>query len=235
MYQHPLYGKRAEAASVRLIKRGRKYGITLILATQSPTKDSIPKEVTRNISCGVAFCVGDHIANDGLLGSGKFRAGIRATELRFNTDRGTCVTVGLTDATFELLDSFYVPFEDGIDLVTPVIARAMTQITELRRTGPTAEDTGAGSEPVDHLADIAQVLDGQRRVLTRVVLTRLAELNPSAYEGWTFTDLKSALAEYGIEPVKSDGVMVVRAEDITTALTERNQNADNESDGQAGS
>jgi S-DNA-T family DNA segregation ATPase FtsK/SpoIIIE len=225
LFLHPRHGKQAAELAVRLIKRGRKYGISLILATQSPTKDSIPREVTRNISCGVAFCVGDHVANDGLLGSGKYRAGVRATDLRFNKDRGTAVTVGLTEATFELIDTFYVPFEDGIDHVTPVITRAMANIDHLRRTGPTPTpnpDDGDGSEPVDHLADITAVLDGQRRMLTRVVLTRLAELNPSEYEGWTFTDLKAALAEHGIEPVKSDGVMVVRADDLTQAITTRN-------------
>src|SRR5262249_14875187 len=144
-----------------------------------------PKEVTRNISCGVAFCVGDHIANDGLLGSGKFRAGIRATELRFNTDRGTCVTIGLTDATFELLDSFYVPFEDGIDLRTPVTDRPMPHSTDPRRPAPPTKEPEPGPKPVDHLADIAQVLEGQRRVLTRVVLTRLAELNHRKQHGTT--------------------------------------------------
>jgi DNA segregation ATPase FtsK/SpoIIIE, S-DNA-T family len=221
MYQHPTYGPRAIAASVRLIKRGRKYGITLILGTQSPTNDSIPKEVTRNIACGIAFCVGDHVANDGLLGSGKYRAGIRATELRFNTDRGTCVTVGLTSASFELVNTFYVPYDDGIDQVSPVITRAMTQITELPHTGATSEQKGTEHPVVDHLTDIATVLGDQRRMLTRVVLSRLAELNPCVYEAWTFTDLKTALARYGIEPVKSDGLMVLRAEDITTALTER--------------
>jgi S-DNA-T family DNA segregation ATPase FtsK/SpoIIIE len=236
LFTHPQYGKQAAEWAVRLIKRGRKYGITLVLATQSPTTTSIPKEVTRNVSCGLAFSVGDHVANDGLLGAGKYRAGIRATDLRMKTDRGTCVAVGVSDATFELVNTFYVPLEDGIDMVTPVITRAMTQITELRRTGPTPDtEDQDGPEPADHLADIAQVLGDKRRVLTRVVLTRLAEHNPTEYEGWTFTDLKATLAEYGIEPVKSDGVMVVRADDITTALTDRNHNADSESDGHTGS
>jgi DNA segregation ATPase FtsK/SpoIIIE, S-DNA-T family len=183
LFQHSRYGKQAAEWAIRLIKRGRKYGITLILATQSPTKDSIPKEVTRNVSCGLAFSVGDHVANDGLLGAGKYRAGIRATDLRMKTDRGTCVAVGVTDATFELVNTFYVPLEDGIDMVTPVIARAMAEITDLRRTGPTPDGTDDDPEQVDHLADIAEVLGDQRRVLTRVVLTRLAELNPTEYEG----------------------------------------------------
>lgn len=133
LFQHPKYGKQAAEWAIRLIKRGRKYGITLLLATQLPTKDSIPKEVTRNMSCGLAFS-----------GGGKYRAGIRATDLRMKTDRGTCVAVGVTDATFELINTFYVPLEDGIDLVTPVINRAMAQITDLRHAGPTPD---SGIEP----------------------------------------------------------------------------------------
>jgi S-DNA-T family DNA segregation ATPase FtsK/SpoIIIE len=235
LFQHPKYGKQAAEWAIRLIKRGRKYGITLLLATQSPTKDSIPKEVTRNVSCGLAFSVGDHVANDGLLGGGKYRAGIRATDLRMKTDRGTCVAVGVTDATFELVNTFYVPLEDGIDQVSPVINRAMADITELRHTGPTSDGTETGPEPADPLADIATVLGTTRRVLTRVVLTRLAEHNPSQYEAWTFTDLKDALAVYGIEPIKSDGRMVIRAEDITQALTDRNEDTDGAGDEQTGS
>ncbi|MBV9140043.1 MAG: hypothetical protein JO115_03855 [Pseudonocardiales bacterium] len=234
LFQHPSYGQQAAEWAVRLIKRGRKYGISLLLATQSPTKDSIPREVTRNISCGLAFSVADHVANDGLLGSGKYRAGIRATELRMKTDRGTCVAVGLTEATFELLTTFYIPYEDDIDHVTPVITRAMTHITQLRRTGRTAA-VGEGPEPVDVLADIATVLGAERRVRTQVALTRLAEHNPTHYEGWSFTDLKTALAPYGIEPTKSDGLMVIRTEDITHALTHRHHHNDTDSDDDAGS
>jgi DNA segregation ATPase FtsK/SpoIIIE, S-DNA-T family len=192
LFMHPKYGKQAVEQAVRLIKRGRKYGITLILATQSPTKDSIPKEVTRNVSCGLAFSVGDHVANDGLLGAGKYRAGIRATDLRMKTDRGTCVAVGVTDATFELVNTFYIPFEEGLDMVTPVINRAMAEIDQLRRTGSDHGNKDKDSpEPADPLADICQVLGEQRRMLTRVVITRLAELNPTEYEGWTFTDRKT--------------------------------------------
>lgn len=78
LFQHPDHGKEAAMLAIRLIKRGRKYGIVLLLATQSPTKDSIPREVTRNVACGVAFSVADHVANDGLLGSGRYKAGVRA-------------------------------------------------------------------------------------------------------------------------------------------------------------
>ncbi|GAB1513243.1 hypothetical protein [Actinophytocola sp. KF-1] len=223
LFQHPKFGKRAAELAVRLVKRGRKYGIVALFATPSPTKDSIPRELTRNVVCGVAFSVADHIANDGLLGSGKYAAGIRATELRTGTDRGTCVAVGVTDATFELIRTYYVPFEDGADDVTPIIARAMALIEEDGRALPTprrAEREPAPDAGPDHLTDIAAAMQGDRRVRAQVILGRLAAQHPT-YQEWTLTDLRDALANHGITPQKSDGRMVIRAEDISAALHHR--------------
>jgi len=218
LFLHPKYGKEAEDLMVRLIKRGRKYGIVLIDATQSPTKDSIPREVTRNVSAGIAFSVADHVANDGLLGSGKYKAGIRATELRPKTDRGTCVTVGLTDNAFELVRGFYVPFEDGRDAVTPVITRAMQGITELRRTG--AEQLEAAQQ-LDLLADVHDAMRGEVRVRTDALLARLAEGDPSgAYEQWGAPKLAAELAAVGVEVGKVRGNSVVRLDDVERALSQ---------------
>jgi S-DNA-T family DNA segregation ATPase FtsK/SpoIIIE len=225
LFQHPRFGKRAADMAVRLIKRGRKYGIVLLLATQSPTKDSIPREITRNVACGVAFSVADQVANDGLLGAGKYRAGIRATDLRMHTDRGTCVAVGVTDATFELVRTFYMPFEDGIDDVSPVIARVMTLLTEEGREVSAAERAEIEAAPVDHLADIATVLRGEPRVRTQLVLARLIEHDPAEYEDWSLGDLSALLADHGVTPSKSHGVMVVRADDVAVALADRDRDA----------
>jgi S-DNA-T family DNA segregation ATPase FtsK/SpoIIIE len=225
LFQHPTLGKRAAELAVRLVKRGRKYGIIVLFATQSPTKDSIPREITRNVTCGVAFSVADQIANDGLLGSGKYKAGIRATDLRTKTDRGTCVTVGLTDATFELVRTFYIPFEDGIDEVSPVIARAMAYVDDTGRSIESTARLELQAAPVDHLGDLIAVVDGEPRVRTQVVLARLAERNPDEYEQWSFTDLGAALAEHDVEPHKSHGVMVIRAADLVAALARRDHRA----------
>lgn len=145
--------------------------------------------------------------------------------------------VGVSDATFELVRGFYVPYSDGVDIVTPVVTRSMATIAELRRTGGPItgdDDQGDEAEQVDHLADIYQVLRGERRVRTQVALTRLAELHPALYEGWTFSDLTAALADYDIEPVKSGGVKVVRAADVTQALTYRDRRNNTEGDEQPG-
>jgi S-DNA-T family DNA segregation ATPase FtsK/SpoIIIE len=69
----------------------------------------------------------------------------------------------------------------------------------------------------------------------QVVLTRLAELNPTAYEGWSFSDLKTTLAHEGIEIGKSHGHSVVRADDSTRILTQRDDNDGRESGDDGGS
>ncbi|WP_370934666.1 hypothetical protein [Amycolatopsis sp. cg13] len=233
LFQHKKYGKQAEELAVRLIKRGRKYGIILLLATQSPTKDSIPKEITRNVSCGVAFAVADHIANDGLLGAGRYRAGIRATELRMKTDRGTCVAVGITDEPWELVRTFYITFEDGTDLVTPVIARAAALLAEHGRpVALTAAQENEQPAPADHLVDIAEICGGEKRVRTQTVLARLIAHNPDEYDGWTLTDLSAALASHHLAPVKSHGVMVIRADDVASALAAREDEPGGEAHGE---
>ena len=93
--QHPEYGKEIGGLLVDIVKLGRKRAIHLVVSTQAPTKDSMPRDVTRNCSNGIAFAVGDHVANDALLGQGAYSAGHRATELIPGTDRAKTVTEGL--------------------------------------------------------------------------------------------------------------------------------------------
>jgi S-DNA-T family DNA segregation ATPase FtsK/SpoIIIE len=75
--QHRKYGKEISQLLIDIVKLGRKRGIHVIVSTQAPTKDSMPRDVTRNCSNGIAFAVGDHVANDALLGQGAYTAGHR--------------------------------------------------------------------------------------------------------------------------------------------------------------
>ena len=225
MFEHPDHGAEAGSLAIKVIKKARKCGITLLFLTQSPTAASIPKDLTRNCSNGVAFAVADQVANDGLLGSGKYRQGIRATELRPGEDRGTAVTVGLTANRFELVNTFYVAYDEDRDDVTPIITRAMALLAENGRALPAGDVDEVPPEPsVDHLADLHEVLRGEVRVRTQVVLQRLAELNPDEYGDWSFPQLADALAEYGLTARKYQGTMHVRSADIARTLTERDDN-----------
>ncbi|MFE4408362.1 zonular occludens toxin domain-containing protein [Streptomyces sp. NPDC056821] len=217
LFLHKLYGKEAAELAEKVIKKARKCGITLIFVTPSPNADSIPKELTRNTSHNVAFAVGDYIANDGLLGTGKHKAGITATTLIPGEDVGTAVTVGFNQKPFEVIRCHYVARdpEKGIDQVTPVVERAMALY---EGTGPVDAPT---FEPADPLADVAAVLGDEPRVLTQEVLHRLAERNPAAYREWGPADLKRALEPYGAEQYKSGGKSVVARDRVQDAIVER--------------
>ncbi|MFD9430325.1 cell division protein FtsK [Streptomyces sp. NPDC060002] len=230
LFMNKEYGKEAAELAIRVMKKARKVGITLIWVTVSPTADSIPRDVTRNTSHRVAFAVGDQVANDGLLGSGKYKAGIRATELVPGQDVGTAVTYGFTNKPFEVIRAHYIERdpEKGIDEVTPVVERAMKAYKN---------DAGVFEvptfEPPDPLADTCTVLGDQPRVGVQEVLHRLAELKPDAYRTWGPADLKKALEPYGAQQYKSDGRMVVAGDRVRDAILERlAEDVDEEGDGE---
>lgn len=217
LFMNKEYGKEAAELAIRVMKKARKVGITLIWVTVSPTADSIPRDVTRNTSHRVAFAVGDQVANDGLLGSGKYKAGIRATELVPGQDVGTAVTYGFTSKPFEIIRSHYVQrdAERGIDEVTPVVERAMA----LYEGGPADAPAFA---PVDHLADIAAVLGHETKMLTLDVLHGLKDRNPVEYGTWSPRDLKAVLDDAGHGEYKTNGgKMHVSLDRILDAIAAR--------------
>jgi S-DNA-T family DNA segregation ATPase FtsK/SpoIIIE len=220
--QHQKHGAEISQLLVDIVKLGRKRGIHLIVSTQAPTKDSMPRDVTRNCSNGIAFAVGDHVANDALLGQGAYRAGHRATELIPGTDRGTSVVKGFTGARSELLQWYFLSVDDGNDDVTPLIQRAMDAIARRGKGLPGADRPAPTAEAApDPLADIAEVLADDKRMRTVELLSRLGEHNRGAYGGWDASKLTAVLAAEGIRTVKVQGVMCVRAADIHERLADR--------------
>ena len=218
LFMHKEYGKEAAELAIRVMKKARKVGITLIWVTVSPTADSIPRDVTRNTSHRVAFAVGDQVANDGLLGSGKYKAGIRATELVPGQDVGTAVTYGFTSKPFEVIRAHYVARdpEKGVDEVTPVVERALKAYKNEEGVWevPTVEKP-------DPLADINACLGDDTRTLVQELLHRLAARNTDAYSKWGPADLKKVLEPYGAQQYKSNGVMVVSRDRVQDAIMER--------------
>lgn len=219
LFMHKEYGKEAAELAIKVMKKARKVGITLIWTTVSPTADSLPRDVTRNTSHRLAFAVGDHIANDGLLGSGKHKAGITATTLIPGEDVGTAVSVGFSNKPFEVIRSHYVARdpEKGVDEVTPVVERAMG----LYEGKPVAD--GPAFQPVDHLADIAAVLGHEPKMLTQDVLRGLVERNPVEYEAWTFRDLRRVLDDAGHGEYKTGGRQHVSLDRVLEAIAARDE------------
>jgi S-DNA-T family DNA segregation ATPase FtsK/SpoIIIE len=219
--QHHKYGKEISQLLIDVVKLGRKRGIHLIVSTQAPTKDSMPRDVTRNCSNGIAFAVGDHYANDGLLGQGAYRAGHRATELIPGTDRGTAVVKGFTGARSEILQWYFLSVDEGNDDVTPLIERSLEAIERRGKGLPGAGRPAPVVERVDPLADIADALGTDKRVRTTDLLARLHERNLSAYGSWGPRELATCLDEAGVRPVSVKGYPTVRAEDVHEAIADR--------------
>ncbi|MFJ3299023.1 FtsK/SpoIIIE domain-containing protein [Streptomyces bacillaris] len=216
LFMHKKHGAEAAELAVKVMKKARKVGITLIFVTVSPTADSIPKDVTRNTSHRVAFAVGDHVANDGLLGTGKHKAGITATNLNPAENVGTALTVGFTKNPFELVRSHYVRKDSTTDQITPVVQRALAL-----REGMTTVPDASADEPADHLTDFLTVLGEAKRMRTDEVRQRLAAHNPGEYHGWTAGDLANALDAVGAPAYKSGGVMVVSRARLLEASEDR--------------
>ena len=229
LFEHKKYGPEAAELAVKVLKKARKLAITLVFVTVSPAKDSIPKEVTRNTSNRVAFAVGDHYANDGLLGTGKHKAGITATKLNPAEDIGTSMSVGFSKAAFEVLRWCLVDFspERNVDEITPVVDRAMKA---LGGEQVAALDPAPAEPVIDPIVDIASIVGAAPRMRTQDILERLRAMRPSEYREMDFGKLNAVLRAAGAEPHKSSGVSTVDGGKIRAAAARRAEDDDDEDD-----
>lgn len=202
--QHKEFGGEISQLLIDIVKLGRKRGIHLIVSTQAPTKDSMPRDVTRNCSNGIAFAVGDHVANDALLGQGAYRSGHRATELIPGTDRGTAVVKGFSGQRSEILQWYFLSVDEGNDQVTPLIDRALEAIARRGKGLPgsvRSARVGAGQPPRDLLEDLDEVL-GTERVPAADVPALLRDLAPDwgPYKTLNGTKLRARLEnDHGVK------------------------------------
>lgn len=202
-FNHPEHGKEISRLVVEIVRLGRKRAVHFIVSTQAPTAKSIPRDVTRNCSNGLAFAVADHVANDALLGDGAFRAGHRATELIPGVDKGVCVAKGLTGERSDIVQVCFIDVSKGNDQITPLIQRSLDAVQA--RGAAVLDAPDVETEKVDQLADVAEVMRGEDLVRSEEVVHRLKTLRPSYYAQWTTTELKAALTPHGAEPRKANG------------------------------
>ena len=198
--QHAVYGKEIAKLLVDIVRLGRKRAIHLIVSTQAPTKDSMPRDVTRNCSNGIAFAVGDHVANDALLGQGAYKAGHRATELIPGTDRGTALVKGFNGERSQVVQVYFIDVDRENDQITPIINRALAAVEE-RGTVPGSDRARQLPESRDLLDDLAEVL-GDEPVPAADLPALLAKHAPgwAPYRRLNGKTLRELLAtEYGIK------------------------------------
>lgn len=220
--QHRKYGKEIAQLLIDIVKLGRKRGIHVIVSTQAPTKDSMPRDVTRNCSNGIAFAVGDHVANDALLGQGAYTAGHKATELIPGVDKGTAVCKGLSGERSDIVQAYFISIEKGNDQLTPIIERSLKAIADRGKAVP-----GKGGprrvEQRDLLEDLEAAL-GEETVPAADVPALLASHAPgwAPYRRMTGKALRERLArEYDVQIPSTGNRFPVSPALIADALSQR--------------
>lgn len=235
-YNHPIYGKEISEFATLIVQLGRKYGIHLITSTQAPTANSIPRDITRNCTNGIAFYVGDHTANDALLGQGKYKEGITATVLIPGKDRGTSVTKGFSSNRSEIIQWYFLSVAKDNDQVTPLIERALEAIKQRNMPAPT-ETKRPEIEARDLLADLDEVLNTDPVAIADVpaLLKRLAP-TWTPYQSLTGKALVKILAtEHGVKVPSTGNKFPLNPATVRDAivLRERDAGAADDTEGDA--
>lgn len=214
---------RAWKAAKRLHDQARAVNIHLMQATQRPDDRTLPVRVREGAHVRASLNVPNESAARMILAEAADR-GARPQDLRPGADAGTVVAAGeLEDIpkgqAFIIIRTHYVSTEDAYKVTQRAIA--VRKRAGWDTLAPV--ELEAAPEPVDHLQNILDALRGESRVRTQVVLQRLAEHDAGTYEGWGFGELGEALAEHELEAAKSNGLKVVRLEDVERAVAERDR------------
>jgi S-DNA-T family DNA segregation ATPase FtsK/SpoIIIE len=194
LFTHPLYGSEAAELCLRLIKLGPAVGIIIVLATQRPDRDSLPTGISAN--AGVRFClrVMDQISNDMILGTSRYKGGVRATQFGVK-DKGIGYLVGATDDP-QITRTFYIdgPTSEKVADRARAARLARDGLTGYAAGKPTGRET-AGYSLLD---DLAAAMGSDDAAQSVVVLKRLTDIRPDVYSGWTPTQLATALKPHGV-------------------------------------
>ncbi|MCK9894772.1 cell division protein FtsK [Frankia sp. AgB32] len=206
---HSPWGKEAAEYAEKVIKLGRALGVTLLIGTQIPDKDSLPPGITRNVNSRFCLSVADQVANDMILGTSMYKQGYRATAFE-----------PVVEAGWGILAGFGKPSADRSYPVTgPELDRVIARAVELRTAAGTlptpAEQTRTTTPSADVVVDVAAVWPaGEGKAWNETLCARLADLRPDVYGGWESVQLTAALKPHGITPVdvgrRIDGKAVTR-------------------------
>ncbi len=180
------HGKTAADDAQFVIKIGRAFGVVLVLATQRPDRASLPTGISANVSQRYALKVMDQPSNDMVLGTGAYKAGIRATTFRPEIDASIGYLVGAGPGP-QVVRSFY------LDL--PATERIATRARGLRETSGTLSGAALGDDsqqPRDVLADLAAVAGGDTGLQWAEAAARLASRFP---DRWAEASAEAVSAE----------------------------------------
>jgi S-DNA-T family DNA segregation ATPase FtsK/SpoIIIE len=234
-FEHPEYGEELEGICTDLVKRGPALGIILILATQRPDAKSLPTGISANVSTRFCLKVQGQTENDMVLGTSKYKQGVRATTFSWE-DKGIGYLVG-EGSDARIVRTVYL---DG-----PAAEKLVAYARHLREQAGTLSGHAIGQTPDIEtsaqrdtvLEDILAVIpETEPKVWNERVIARLTELRPEVYGAWELDQLSAALKPHGVkanrqiwgtdEHGEGRNRRGFHRDDIAEALAERNRKRD---------
>jgi S-DNA-T family DNA segregation ATPase FtsK/SpoIIIE len=219
--KRPYGGSKATSRYFMAVRKvhnqGRVVDVLMWEGTQDPTDQNLPKLVREGAHTRASLALGTESQAVMALGEKAVNGGAAPHLLRQGLDKGTLVVasdgIAIPKGQSSITVRTHFIDDAGADVITDRAKALRSGVITLH-----AVDRGETRDP---LADIDAVAGDGKRAFTQDIIKRLAALNEDAYGAWSFGDLSRVLESYGIEAYKSHGRMVVRRDDITAALAER--------------
>lgn len=189
LFEHEDYGEEAKAIAGRLIRKARAYGIILVLSTQRPDATAIPPVVSANAALRFCLAVVGHTANDIVLGTGMWKAGVRAAMFDPKKEAGTGWLARSAHDT-EIVRAIYLTQDEATELGRRAYAlRKAAGTLSGEAAGETIAETDT-SDLVDHLRAVWPA--GQDTMHSHRLVEALAAWRPDLYGAWVATDRPAA-------------------------------------------
>jgi len=203
---------------VRFQSKARKYGITLLFATPSPSDQNLPRDLVAVTSNRACFAIGDKTRNNVVLGDKAHENGISALGLKPKTktalnDVGTFVGVGFLDTGPGTVRTYFVSPEQQ----ARIVARALEA-----RGGVVERHDVQAPAARDLVEDLAAVL-GAEPVNAADCPALLSREFPmwGPYRTLTGKELVAELAVLGVKVPSTGNKWPVYPERVREALTHR--------------
>ncbi|CAM5529760.1 hypothetical protein SALBM135S_00857 [Streptomyces alboniger] len=187
LFTHAEYKDEAAALATRLIKKGRAYGLILILLTQNPDAPSLPSSVSSSVGTRLCLAVMDWRANNNVLGTGAYDRGLRATDISIDEQGTGILARGREGITVR---AAFIKQTEAEDIGKRALALRTTAGTLTgQAVGDVVEEQDAETI-VDHLWAVWP--DGVETVHSHRLVEALAAYRADLYKPWTTMDAAGA-------------------------------------------
>lgn len=202
----------------KLLNQGRAVNVHLVLGTQDPTDQNLPKIIREAFHIRGALFLGTESQAVMALGETVVEAGAAPHKLRMGIDKGMLVlsagdAVALPSGqSFVTVRTNYIGGKDAVAIANRAKA--------LRKPVTTRSGEQDDRPDLDLLADVAAVMDGAPRMRKDLVMHLLGERD-SRYLDWTDARMKAALEKEGAPQYTSNGKTTINGDKVREVLARR--------------